>query len=160
MIWVPTLIHWLHILSAVVWAGGMIFAGVILTPAARKILPPQLRHPFYADLGRRFMLWGYSAVGVLILTGSYKLYTVWGSLPFDNLFWKVISVKIGLVAVMIVLSLLHNFVWGPRLAAHARTPESPQYQSALRQLSFWSRMNLFLVLVIVFLGAYLRMNPF
>ena len=161
MLWMDILVHCLHLLAAAVWAGGMIFAGFVLTPVARRDLPPQIRHPLYKAVGKRFAVIGGAALATLIATGIYKLFQIRNA---DH-FWtshsgRAMSVKLFLVFTMLCLSALHKFVWGPRLAKLSGRTDAPEYELTLSRLAFWSRVNVAIVIMIVFLGAIIRMNPF
>ena len=58
----------LHLLSAIVWIGGMFFAHFCMRPAAVETLQPPQRLPLMAAaLGRFFR---YVAVAVLVLLGT------------------------------------------------------------------------------------------
>ena len=161
MLWIDIAVHWLHLMAAAVWAGGMIFAGFVLTPVARRDLPPNVRYPLFKAVGERFAVLGRGALTVLFATGIYKLSQVWNADHFwtSNL-GRVISVKLCLVFTMLLLSALHDFVWGPQLAKLAGRTEAPEYKLTLSRLSFWSGVNMALVITIVFLSATIRMNPF
>lgn len=162
MPFLDTFIHWLHLMSAIVWIGGMIFAGWILTPVARVELPSEIRFPFYKKIGKRFYLLGWSALAVLILTGTYKIVSGWDSLEalLSSAYGKVLSLKLLLVGAMLFLSYLHDFVWAPKLLKLNAELTEKEYLRTVAHLSFWARINILLGIAIVFLGAYLRIHPF
>jgi uncharacterized membrane protein len=58
----------LHVLSAVIWVGGMFFAHMVLRPGA-AVLEPAVRLPLWHRVLRRFFLWVWVAVALLVLTG-------------------------------------------------------------------------------------------
>lgn len=148
-------------MAAAIWVGGMLFTAFVLTPILKKELAPQVRYPLFKAVGKRFAAVGRAALTILIVTGTYKLIQAWNSEGFwQSHFGRVIAFKLSLVFVMIVLSVLHDFVWGPRLAAFGGGPDGAEYRALARRLAFWSRVNVALVVAIVFLGAYLRINPF
>lgn len=154
-------IHWLHLMGAVIWVGGMIFAGWMLTPVARQELPPNVRAVLFRRIGKRFYIIGWVALAVLIGTGTYKISLVWGTLKlFDSIFGGALLLKLSLVSIMLVLSFLHDFIWGPRLAKFTEDMDPNEYRKAVARISFWARVNVFAAILIVFLGAFLRMNPF
>lgn len=156
-----TFVHGLHLLAAAVWVGGMIFAGFVLAPIARRDLPPQVRYPLFKAVGERFAVLGRAALAVLVVTGGYKLFLIWRSLDFlGSGYRSALWIKLCLVFAMIVLSVLHDFVWGPRLVNLSARPDSLEYRRTLSRLSWGARVNVALAVLIVFLGAILRMNPF
>lgn len=60
----------LHVLSAVVWVGGMFFAYLCLRPSVSALAPVQRAALWNAALGR-FFRWVLVAVPVLLLTGLW-----------------------------------------------------------------------------------------
>ncbi len=161
MLWFDVIVHWLHLMAAAIWVGGMIFTGYVLMPVARKELPPPVRHPFFKAVGSRFAVLGNGALLTLVATGTYKLSLIWNSDGFwSSLAGRVIAVKLALVAAMLALTVLHNFVWGPRMMQMAARADQPEFKALSLRLAFWSRVNVALVVAIMFLGAFLRINPF
>jgi len=59
----------LHVLSVVVWVGGMFLAYVAVRPAAVETLEPPQRLRLWAGIFRRFFRWVWAAVALLLLTG-------------------------------------------------------------------------------------------
>lgn len=60
----------LHLLSAVIWVGGMFFAYMALRPVAASLLEPPLRLPLWAQTFKRFFPWVWIAVVLLPVTGT------------------------------------------------------------------------------------------
>jgi len=59
----------LHVISAVIWVGGMFLAYAAVRPAASEALEPPQRLRLWAGILRRFFRWVWAAVAVLLLTG-------------------------------------------------------------------------------------------
>ena len=72
----------LHVLSAVVWVGGMFFAYVALRPVAATLLEPPLRLPLWSKTFARFFPWVWAAVILLPLTGYWMIFSVFEG--FEN----------------------------------------------------------------------------
>jgi len=68
----------LHILSAVVWVGGMFFAHQALRPAAVQVLEPPLRLELWVQVFRRFFVWVWLSVSLLLITGYWMLFSWFG----------------------------------------------------------------------------------
>ncbi len=155
---VDVVVHWLHLMAAMVWVGGMVATALVVQPAARRMLGPEARMALYKEIGRRFVVLQWGSWTVLLLTGAYKVLAWRGAWVF---FWgaygKVLSVKLFLVAVMALLSLLHSHVWGPQLAT--TPPESPQFKPLVAKLAFWGKVNLACLAGIVYCAALLRVYP-
>ncbi len=59
----------LHILSAVIWVGGMFFAYICLRPVAATLLEPPQRLPLWTKTFARFFVWVWVAIILLISSG-------------------------------------------------------------------------------------------
>ncbi len=58
-----------HLLSALVWVGGMFFAYVVLRPAAVDMLDPPPRLKLWSDVFRRFFKWVWASIALLLISG-------------------------------------------------------------------------------------------
>jgi len=67
-----------HLLSIVVWVGGMFFAYVILRPSAADILQPPERLRLWDKVFSRFFNWVWLAVFLILVSGSYMIYLFGG----------------------------------------------------------------------------------
>ncbi|RMH05711.1 MAG: hypothetical protein D6704_08855 [Nitrospirae bacterium] len=73
---IPIVVHWLHLLAATVWIGGLAFLVMAVTPSLRKSVPKEFVKPicdaFYREYRR--------VVGILLLvilfTGGINLHYV------------------------------------------------------------------------------------
>lgn len=110
----------LHILAAVIWIGGMLFLALVVVPTTRG-LPPDERAALFGAVGRRFRTVGWTCIGVLLMTGVVN--TAYRGVTLENLFsatlWgspfgTTLALKLGVVAVLLALSVYHDFVIGPR----------------------------------------------
>jgi uncharacterized membrane protein len=68
---------WLHVLSTVVWVGGMFFAHVALRPAIQA-LPAAARVPLMTAALTRFFTWVAAAVVTIIVTGFFMVVALGG----------------------------------------------------------------------------------
>lgn len=59
----------LHLISVVVWIGGMFFAYVCLRPTALEVLEPPLRLRLWQGVFARFFVWVWCAVIAIVLSG-------------------------------------------------------------------------------------------
>lgn len=134
--------RFVHVLAAVTWLGGMLFIALVLVPVARRLPDDALRVRLISDLGRRFRTVGWIAIGVLVVTGLGNLWLRPELLGAPRFHWKA-----GLIVLALALSVLHDFVLGPRAGAEP---------AARRRASWVARANLLVVLAIVALGLALR----
>ncbi|MDR7447343.1 MAG: DUF4149 domain-containing protein, partial [Armatimonadota bacterium] len=109
----------LHVLSAVVWVGGMLFLALVAVPVLRG-LPDRPRADLVARMGERFRPVAWTCIVVLLVTGILNLAyrgVSWESVATGRLwqspFGHVLAWKLVLVAAMVVLSAWHDFLLGP-----------------------------------------------
>ncbi len=175
--WLDTIVLWIHILAAITWVGGMIFVAAIVGPYVRITFPPEERAPLMAAIGKRFGVLSWSAILTLVVTGAYnavRFVGTWDTL-LNTTFGHILLVKIALVAVMIGLSVTHDFFLGPRqrdLNAQLRKSQSLVSESSpeqtldartlqrLQRLRRWAilvaQLNLALGVVVILLAASLQ----
>ena len=67
-----------HVLSAVIWVGGMFFAYNALRPAAAQVLEPPLRLELWVQVFRRFFVWVWLSIVLLLTTGYWMLFNYFG----------------------------------------------------------------------------------
>jgi len=72
------IIKLIHVLAVLIWVGGMFFAYVVLRPAAVEVFEPQHRLRIWNPVFRRFFVWVWSAIAVLLLSGFYMIYLYGG----------------------------------------------------------------------------------
>lgn len=68
----------LHLLSAVIWVGGMFFAYMVLRPAMVEILDPPQRLSLWNDVFRRFFKWVWLSIALLLSSGFYLIHLFGG----------------------------------------------------------------------------------
>ncbi|MGH8399181.1 MAG: CopD family protein, partial [Gammaproteobacteria bacterium] len=78
----------LHVLSAVIWVGGMFFAYVTLRPALAEHTALARAH-LWSAVFRRFFPWVWACIAALLVTGFYLIFGAFGGFkqvpPFVNL---------------------------------------------------------------------------
>jgi putative copper export protein len=113
---VTALLVTVHLLAAGIWFGGstaLVFVGV---PAIRT-LDGEPRGRAMKELGLRWRPIGYGALLVAALTGVLLAAHDWESTAS---FKTVLAAKAAVFVALLVVSYLHNFVYGPRVQAEAR----------------------------------------
>ncbi len=63
----------LHLLSVVVWVGGMFFAWTILRPVAADQLEPPARLKLWRGVFARFFPWVWVSILLILVTGTMML---------------------------------------------------------------------------------------
>ncbi len=69
----------LHVLSIVVWVGGMFFAYMALRPVAAVVLEPPQRLTLWAGVFGKFFPWVWASAILILLTGLHMLMKVGGA---------------------------------------------------------------------------------
>jgi copper resistance protein D len=136
--------RWLHVLAAITWIGGMLFIALVLVPVTRRLEDAALRTRLVHAIGLRFRTVGWIALAALIVTGLVNLWLQPYLLGSPRFHWKI-----GLVILTLILSAFHDFVLGPRAGRPGADP------SARVRASWVARLNVLVVLVIVWLGLSL-----
>lgn len=154
---------WLHILSAVVWIGGMIFLVLVLVPVTREKAYRSVAGALIHRTGVRFRWIGWICLTLLVLTGILNLYGRgyrWDHLV-SGAFWqgpfgRALGIKLLLVSIILVLSIIHDFYVGPKATQVWRdSPGSTDARALRRQASWFGRINLLLALTVVAFGVML-----
>lgn len=73
----------LHLLGAVAWVGGMLFAMLVLRPALAVLAPPQ-RLALHLQVFRRFFLVVWHAIPVILITGYVMIFYLYGGMRGVN----------------------------------------------------------------------------
>ena len=105
-----------HLIAAGIWFGGstaLVFVGV---PAIRTI-EGDPRSRAMKELGLRWRPLGYGALLVAGVTGVVLASRDWES---TTSFELVLAVKVVVFCALLVVSYLHNFVYGPRVQAEVK----------------------------------------
>jgi uncharacterized membrane protein len=147
-------IIWIHVLAAVAWIGGMVFLSLVLVPIVK-------REPFAAQRGAliraaalrfRFVVW--VAIAALLTTGPLLVINRgWSPVEPDG--WPaVLAVKLALAAILLLLTVAHDFFIGPRIGRILQLPESSRTGRDRLLVASSSRLpRLSLLLALAVLGA-------
>ena len=68
----------IHLISVIIWIGGMFFAYMVLRPAAVDVLQPPERLRLWDNVFHRFFNWVWAAVGLILASGLYMIYLYGG----------------------------------------------------------------------------------
>ena len=150
---------WLHILAAAAWIGALVFIAAVLVPTLRRAGDDTLRATVLRASGPALRRLGWVCFALLVVTGVVNL--AGRGFTFADAGWRLwqgpfglaFSLKMGLFAIVLVLSALHDFRWGPRAAA--ATAGSAEALRLRRIATRVGRVNLLLALAIVLLATFL-----
>ena len=139
----------LHVLSAVVWVGGMFFALLVLRPASGPLDPP-VRLALWLRVFDRFFPWVFAAIALLLLSGFAMVFGVFGG--FANIGLHVnLMMAIGVVMMLIFLHLY--FAPWKRFRAAMAAGDNAAAAAQLNQIRILVIVNLVLGLVTVAIGS-------
>jgi copper resistance protein D len=137
-----------HLLAAAVWVGGTVALVFVGVPVVRT-LEGEARARAMRGLGERWRPIGYGALALAIVTGVPLASRDWDD-DGSSVQW-VAAVKAVLVALLLIVSYLHNFVLGPRVARELRAGVHRSY----RRLQVVGWISLALTLTVPVLGVAL-----
>jgi len=145
----------LHLLSAVIWVGGMIFAHSSLRPSAAQVLEPPLRLELWVQVFRRFFVLVWLSIALILTTGYWMLFNYFGGFAGAG---THIHIMHG-AGIVMVLIYLHVF-FGPyrRLKQAVIIQDYPLAGSQLNQIRKMVGINILigmLVITVASAGRYL-----
>lgn len=151
----PTLVI-LHILAAVSWIGGMIFLSLVLAPLVRgrKAAPEFMALFRSAALRFRPLVW--VAITILLITGPMLLARRGISMMEPGSWSTIVTVKLTLVGLLLVLTLLHDLVLGPRVSRVSAIPEPQRTvgeQVVFKTARWLPRLSLFVALGVLWVAT-------
>jgi uncharacterized membrane protein len=139
-----TVLLLLHILSAVVWVGGMFFAHQMVRPSVGPLEPP-VRLALWRRIFQRFFSWVWIAIALLLLSGLAMQ-----SLGIDGLHVHIME-GLGLV-MMLAFAHLYFAPW-KRFRRAVDGADFPTAAVQLNQIRRIVEFNLALGLLVVAMGA-------
>lgn len=156
----------IHLSAAITWVGGTLFLIMVMVPLSRReIESPEQAARLLGQVGRRFRSIAWVSIVLLVLTGLFLATDHWGIKVSDffggsGRFVQVLQAKVGIVALIIVLSAIHDFVLGPRVTRQLEGmreagADFAATQSSRKTLVMLARVNLVLVLIVVALAVTL-----
>lgn len=139
-----TLSLFLHVLSVVVWVGGMFFAYMALRPVAAGVLEPPLRLTLWAGVFDKFFPWVWASVALILLSGLHML-TLFGGAAAP--LYALAMLALGVIMMLIFG---HVFFSPYRKLKHAVAAQDwKSGGAALAQIRMLIGINLSIGLVII-----------
>ena len=141
----------LHILSAVIWVGGMFLIYMCLRPVLGEQLELPLRLRFIEAVFSKFFVWVWAAVIILPVTGFWLGFMVFGGISKWPLY---IHLMMGLGVLMILLYLHVFFAPWRRMKQALVENNLPEAGRRLNQIRIAVAVNLTLgILAIIIAGG-------
>ncbi|MDH4155082.1 MAG: CopD family protein [Nitrospira sp.] len=147
-----------HILAAISWVGGMIFLSLVLAPLvrSRKAVPEFMALFRSAALRFRPIVW--VAMAILVMTGPMLLSLRGIAVATPSSWPGIVMAKLTLVALLLVLTLLHDLVLGPQVSRVSAIPESQRTageQVVFKTARWLPRLSLLIALAVVITAVML-----
>jgi len=140
----------LHVLSAVVWVGGMFFAYMAMRPAVVQVLQGSQGLELWNRTFERFFRWVWVAVVLLPLTGYWMVYSMFGNLATAGIHVELMQ---GIGWFMILLFLHLYFAPYQRLRQALERGDAEQAGASLGQIRMIVAANLGLGLIVVVIAS-------
>jgi copper resistance protein D len=142
----------LHIIAATAWIGGMLFLSLILAPLVRSRTATGESVALFRAAARRFRLVVWVAMATLLTTGPLLLLQRNVGWTDPSAWPQIVAVKLALVAVLLVLTLSHDLLLGPKVSQLGAIPDDARTaweKMVIRTARWLPRLSLFLALAVV-----------
>jgi uncharacterized membrane protein len=140
----------LHLLSALLWVGGMWFAYLVLRPVAAGQLEPPQRLTLWAGVFDRFFPIVWIAIGLLLGTGYWMIFFIYGGMGSTPVFVHLMQ-GIGIVMMLIFIHVF--FAPYKKLKLAVATQDWPAGANSLNQIRQLVGINSLLGFITVILAS-------
>jgi uncharacterized membrane protein len=113
----------LHILSIVIWVGGMFFAYMVLRPSAAEVLQPPERLRLWDKVFSRFFKWVWLALILVLVSGLFMI-MLYGGMALVPRYIHV------MLLLGIVMALVFGYVFFACYKSFGRMVEAQEWQQA------------------------------
>ena len=123
LVW--TACYWLHLMSTVIWIGGITFILFIAIPSARQVLASEAGK-LMTEISKRFTPWANYCILLLITTGITLLMLRLQSSKtshWESAWNSAITAKLFLVLGMIAIHFYRGLVLAPKIGKTASAAE-------------------------------------
>ena len=139
----------LHLISAVIWVGGMFFAYMALRPVAASLFEPPQRLTLWSQTFAKFFPWVWISVFILPSSGYWLIFELHGNMANLPLPYHIMH-GLGWIMVLIFLHLWFGpYARFKKALAGDDIPEAGKQLNTIRQLV---TANLYLGLLNVLIG--------
>jgi len=140
----------LHILSVVIWVGGMFFAYMALRPAAGSLLEPPARQTLWVAVFNRFFFWVWISIITLLISGFWMIFAELGGMANIGLH---IHIMLG-IGIFMMLLFMHVYFGPFRRLQYAVIESNWEIGGAnLNQIRILVKTNLILGLLVVVIAS-------
>jgi len=90
--------HWIHLVSIVIWIGGLAFVVMTLTPALRGKFPQESTKVFFQDIRNRYYRMSGILLALILITGGLNVALVLREMDKAPRLWVIfLGIKLMLV---------------------------------------------------------------
>lgn len=140
----------LHVLSSVIWVGGMFFAYMAMRPAVIEVIVASQRGALWCQTLTRFFRWVWLSIVVLLVTGYWVIFKMFGDMAGAG--WHIHSMQaVGLIMMLLFFYLYFAPFRRLKLAVVAQNPEKSGRQ--VGKIRLIVGINLILGLFVVAIGS-------
>lgn len=142
----PLIMRWIHIFSAVLVVGGIVFYRWVYLPAVEKVLSPEDQEALRVPLMKRWKPIIHPPIILFLVSGFYNYFAVTRLLHEDQpLYHALFGVKFLLALPVFALVIIDTstMAWSEKLRKSGR---------------LWPLLTV-LALVVVAIGGYMRVMP-
>jgi uncharacterized membrane protein len=118
----------LHLLSIVIWVGGMFFAHQVLRPVAADQLEPPVRLQLWVGIFKRFFPWVWGCVATILATGLFMIMQMGGM--------KLVPLYVhGMLALGVLMMIIFAHVFFAPFARLKRSVSNQDWKSGAAALA-------------------------
>lgn len=139
----------LHLLSVVVWVGGMFYAYMAMRPAVGQTVEPAKRPALWAATLERFFRWVWLAIALILASGFWMVFKVFGGMHLP----LYIHLMIGLGILMMLLFFHVYFAPFRRLKITVANGGTEAGLKSIGQIRKIVGLNLLIGLVVIAIAA-------
>ena len=135
--------HWLHLISVVIWIGGLAFIVMTLTPALRGKFPHESTKVFFQDIRNRYLRMSGIFLALILVTGGFNVHFALEDMGTASKTWVILlGLKLALVTAFASIYLLN-------VLYKSNPPESGEQAVPYASASFI--LGVFIILTAAFL---------
>ncbi len=126
--WIPIVNHWLHLMSAILWIGGLGLLMMAVVPALRKSVPGELVKPLANAIYQKYQRIIGALMLIILVTGGIniayvnKMMKAANGTGFTNPYLIALGVKLFFVMCLMTL-FLYNIMFPPAPEEKGQTEE-------------------------------------
>lgn len=139
-----------HVISAVIWVGGMFFAYSCLRPAAGTLLEPPQRLSLWVAVFKRFFPYVWLAVLLLPTTGYLMMFAIWNGFANAPIYVHLMN-SMGIIMLLIYMHVY--FAPYKRLKLAVNESNWPVGAKALAQIRILVGVNTVIGLLVIIVAS-------